>query len=129
MAKIGIAQISTREYRPRALSMCEVCLIEICICKIGFCYTPSGVMDLSSAMDDLIIGIMSEISQYDNSIRAERSRLGKLNKIRQGFWMGGPPPFGYKIEDRKLVENPDESQWIKKIYQWYVKGKRACVGA
>ena len=86
-------------------------------------YTPSGVIDLSSPMDDLMFGILSEISQYDNSLRTERSRLGKLNKVRQGFWMGGPPPFGYEIKDRKLVENPEESQWVRKIYQWSSESK------
>ena len=86
-------------------------------------YTPSGVIDLSSPMDDLMFGILSEISQYDNSLRTERSRLGKLNRVRQGFWMGGPPPFGYEIKDRKLVENSKESQWVKKIYKWSSKNK------
>jgi DNA invertase Pin-like site-specific DNA recombinase len=86
-------------------------------------YTPSGAIDLSSAMDDLVIGILAEISQYDNSLRTERSRLGKLNKVRQGYWKGGPPTFGFKIEDKRLVENKDESKWIRKIYEWYSRMK------
>lgn len=86
-------------------------------------YTPTGTIDLTSPTDELMFGILSEISQYDNALRAERSRLGKLNKVRMGFWMGGPPPYGYKIKDRKLVENPDESVWIRKIYGWASTGK------
>ncbi|WP_417831841.1 recombinase family protein [Terasakiella sp.] len=85
-------------------------------------HTPSGVIDLSSPMDDLIIGILAEISSYDNALRSERSQFGKLQKVQNGYWMGGPPPFGYSIEDGMLVENPDESQWVKRIFDRYFSG-------
>ncbi|WP_417831839.1 recombinase family protein [Terasakiella sp.] len=85
-------------------------------------YTPSGVIDLTSPMDDLIIGILSEISSYDNALRSERSQLGKLQKVKNGFWMGGPPPYGYAIKDGILVEDPDESHWVKWIYSAYLDG-------
>jgi len=80
-------------------------------------HTPTGSIDLSSPMDELIIGILSEISQYDNSLRSERSQIGKLRRVKEGFWMGGPPPFGYQIDDHVLVENQNESKWIKLIFQ------------
>jgi site-specific DNA recombinase len=88
-------------------------------------YTSQGVYLLSDPMNKLLLGIMSEISSYDNTIRAERSRLGKMNRVRQGFWLGGPPPFGYQLHDKKLVENPDESKWIRFIYESYRDGKTA----
>jgi len=86
-------------------------------------YTKDGEFDLNNPHDQLIKTILDAMSQYDNSLRTERSRLGKLNKIRLGSWMGGPPPYGYKIEDRMLVENPAESQWVKKMYEWYANGE------
>lgn len=82
-------------------------------------HTSQGVYPLSDPMNKLLLGILSEISSYDNQLRTERSRLGKLNRVKQGFWKGGPPPFGYKIEDKKLVENKDESKWVKFIFESY----------
>jgi DNA invertase Pin-like site-specific DNA recombinase len=82
-------------------------------------YTNEGKYLLSDPMNKLLLGIMSEISSYDNYLRAERSRLGKVNKIQKGNWMGGPPPYGYRIENKRLVENPDESKWVKFIYESY----------
>jgi site-specific DNA recombinase len=82
-------------------------------------YTSEGKYLLSDPMNKLLLGIMSEISSYDNQIRTERSRLGKLNKIKKGNWMGGPPPFGYRLENKRLVENPDESKWVKFIFESY----------
>ena len=82
-------------------------------------YTHSGNFSLDNPLDKLMLTLMSGISAYDNTIRAERSRLGKLKKVKQGGWLGGPPPFGYLIEDGKLIENKEESNWVNYIFQAY----------
>lgn len=85
-------------------------------------HTASGIFQLTNPTDKLMLGILSEISSYDNALRAERSRLGKMNRLRQGYWMGGPPPFGFKIEGKKLLVNPDEAKWVKFIFKSYCEG-------
>ena len=82
-------------------------------------HTSGGVFNLSNPMDKMLLGIMSEFSTYDNAIRSERSLLGKNERVKQGFWLGGPPPFGYRLESKKLVEEPMESKWVKFIYESY----------
>ena len=82
-------------------------------------HTPTGKQILSDPATNLMIGVMGEISQYDNQLRTERFRLGKLKRIREGGWMGGPPPFGYKLVDSKLVPNEDEVPWVKFIFENY----------
>ena len=79
--------------------------------------------DLKNYMDDFIFGIMSEVSKYDNRLRTERMRRGRLQKVRNGGWKGGPPPFGYDIKDGHLVPNSYEKRWVKKIYEEYSDGK------
>lgn len=82
-------------------------------------HTSSGVFSLANQLDKLLLVIMSEVSSYDNYLRAERSRLGKIKRIQQGFWMGGPPPFGYLIENKQLVPNSKESKWVEFIFESY----------
>lgn len=79
--------------------------------------------DLSDFRDALIHGIMSEIAQFDQAQRTERLRRGRLSKVKIGGWKGGPPPYGYKIVEGFLEENPETSVWVKKIYTWYSQGK------
>ena len=86
-------------------------------------YTATGTFELSNPLDKLLLGILSEISSYDNYLRAERSRLGKLNRLREGLWIGGPSPYGYTVKDRKLVPDPKEAKWVKFIFEEYVAGK------
>jgi site-specific DNA recombinase len=66
--------------------------------------------------------ILDGMGEFENSIRAERTRLGKLNRAREGFWFSGSPPFGYKILDKKLVLNKDESTWVKRYSPKLLKG-------
>lgn len=82
-------------------------------------HTSSGVFSLANQLDKMLLVIMSEVSAYDNYLRAERSRLGKIKRIQQGFWMGGPPPFGYTIKDKQLAPNPDEQKWVEFIFTSY----------
>ena len=82
-------------------------------------YTSSGEFNLNNPMDKLLLGIMSAVSTYDNTIRAERSRLGKVKRVKQGFWLGGPPPYGYQLIEKKLVPEPTESKWVKYIFESY----------
>jgi DNA invertase Pin-like site-specific DNA recombinase len=82
-------------------------------------YNKDGKYDLANPQDQFMRQILDAVAQFDNSQRAERTRLGKLSRVRQGCWMGGPPPFGYAIEDRRLVLHPVESDWVKKIFEAY----------
>jgi DNA invertase Pin-like site-specific DNA recombinase len=61
-------------------------------------YTSNGKYDTSGSMENLILGILSEVSQYDNKVRTERSRIGKLEKVKNNYFRGGDPPFGYRID-------------------------------
>ena len=41
-------------------------------------YTNQGKYDIQDGLENLLLGILSEVSTYDNLIRSERSRLGKI---------------------------------------------------
>lgn len=82
-------------------------------------YNKEGKYDLANPQDQFLKQILDAVGQFDNSQRAERSRLGKLARVKQGCWLGGPPPYGYLIENRKLVINPKESVWVERIFEAY----------
>ncbi len=80
-------------------------------------YTKDGVFDLSSPTDKFLKQLLDAVAEFDNVTRTERTRLGKLNRVRSGMWHGGPPPYGYTLEDKKLVVNEDEAKWVKRIFK------------
>lgn len=82
-------------------------------------YTKDGTYDLSNSTDQFMKKIMDAVAELDNAQRAERSRLGKLARVKQGHWLGGPPPFGYSVEKKHLVVNKHEAEWVKRIFTEY----------
>jgi DNA invertase Pin-like site-specific DNA recombinase len=85
-------------------------------------YTKDSTYELANPSDQFFKSVMDALAQLDNAQRAERTRLGKLARVKQGYWMGGPPPFGYKILDKKLVINTEEKIWVKKIFTETTRG-------
>ncbi len=85
-------------------------------------YTKDGFFDLSSPTDMLMKQLLDAVAEFDNSTRSERTRLGKINRVRSGMWHGGPPPFGYTIDKKRLAINEDEAKWVKRIFDEVHKG-------
>ncbi len=85
-------------------------------------HTASGTFQLSNPMDKLLLGILSEISAYDNTLRTERVRLGKLSRLREGRWIGGVAPYGYCVLNMKLVPQPEEAKTVRSIFLKYCDG-------
>lgn len=83
-------------------------------------YTSSGLFQIDNLQDSFLLGVMQELSAYDNALRAKRTIAGKISKIKQGGWLGGPPPYGYRIEDKKIVPDAYESVWVRKIFDMYL---------
>ena len=46
-----------------------------------------------------------------------------MSVVKKGFWYGAPPPYGYKLVDKKLAIHPEESKWVKKMFRWFYDGK------
>lgn len=83
-------------------------------------HTPTGKQMLSDPQTNMVLGILSEISQYDNQLRTERFRLGRFNRIKKGGWLGGPTPYGYKNVDSKLEIDEYEKEWVEDIINMYI---------
>lgn len=82
-------------------------------------YTLTGKFNLNNPQDNLMKKMFDGFAEYENDTRAERTSRGKIRKVKEGYWKGGPPPFGYEIKDKKLVRHPEESKWVEQIYAWY----------
>ena len=79
--------------------------------------------DLNNPQDKLFFQIHAAISEYDNSVRTARSRLGKIEQVKKGQWHGGPPPYGFTISEKRLVIDDEEAQWVRTIHEMYADGE------
>jgi DNA invertase Pin-like site-specific DNA recombinase len=98
-------------------------IIKNAITKHGvILYTKDGTYDLNNPTDKLFKQLLDALAEYENALRSERTRLGKLNKVRQGGWHGAPAPYGYEIINGKLSVHKNESVAVKNIFSWFNSG-------
>lgn len=84
-------------------------------------------MDTSTPLGRLMLGILSAFAQLERENIKERTRMGMLERIKEGYWMGGGRiPFGYDYDKNKGILVPNEdAKTVQKIYELYISGKSA----
>ena len=87
-------------------------------------YTKTGTFEVGkSPTDKLLLSLLGIFAEYDNELRTQRLKTGRFIKAKQGFWMLGSLPFGYKLgKNKKLVIDKDQSKWVEKMFKWYDEG-------
>jgi DNA invertase Pin-like site-specific DNA recombinase len=85
-------------------------------------YTKDGQYDLANPQDKFLKQLLDAVAEFDNSTRAERTRMGKLRRVQAGQWHGGPPPFGYRITNKRLEIEPEEAKWVRKMFSLSLDG-------
>lgn len=74
----------------------------------------------TSSMGRLTLNILLSFAQFEREVIGERVR-DKITASRQkGIWMGGTPPLGYDVKDKRLHINPQEAETVRFIFKEYL---------
>ncbi|MBX9955093.1 recombinase family protein [Peribacillus simplex] len=79
--------------------------------------------DTTTAQGKLLINIFASLAQFEREQLAERVQMGMSKKANLGERNGGKAPFGYKLQDGKLIINEEEARYIRDIFRLYTSGK------
>ena len=74
----------------------------------------------TTSMGRLTLNVLLSFAQFEREVIGERVRDKIAASKKKGMWMGGMPPLGYDVKDRKLVVNDDEARTVVGVYQRYV---------
>ena len=69
----------------------------------------------TTSMGRLTLNILLSFAQFEREVTAERIRDKVKASRMRGIFMGGTPPLGYHVKDRKLLvdqERAEEVRWI-----------------
>jgi DNA invertase Pin-like site-specific DNA recombinase len=72
------------------------------------------------SMGRLTLNILLSFAQFEREVTGERIRDKFAASKKKGMWMGGPPPMGYDVVERKLITNAHEAPQIKYIFERFV---------
>jgi site-specific DNA recombinase len=77
----------------------------------------------TTSMGRLTLNILLSFAQFEREVTGERIRDKIAASKKKGMWMGGMPPLGYDVKDRRLVVNKGEAETVQSIFRRYVELK------
>ncbi|MFT0532406.1 recombinase family protein [Castellaniella hirudinis] len=75
----------------------------------------------TTSMGRLTLNILLSFAQFEREVTGERIRDKIAASKAKGMWMGGMPPLGYDVVDRKLVVNEREADLVRDIFRRYAE--------
>ena len=74
----------------------------------------------TTSMGRLTLNILLSFAQFERELAGERIRDKFAASRRKGIFMGGHPPLGYDVRERKLVVNPAEAELVRLIFRRFL---------
>lgn len=75
----------------------------------------------TTSMGRLMLNVLLSFAQFEREVTGERIRDKIAASKKKGLWMGGTPPLGYDVRDRKLVVDEAEAERVRHIFRRYVQ--------
>jgi hypothetical protein len=72
-------------------------------------------------MGRLTLNILLSFAQFEREVIGERIRDKFAASRARGMWMGGIPPLGYDVGDRKLVVNETEADLVRLVFARFLR--------
>ena len=81
-------------------------------------------INTSTANGKFFIRMLTILAQLEIERTSERTKFGMIGAVKKGHFVGRAP-IGYDKQDKKLVINNIESEVIRRIFDYYIKGMAA----
>ena len=75
----------------------------------------------TTSMGRLTLNILLSFAQFEREVTGERIRDKIAASKAKGMWMGGMPPLGYDVVERKLIVNTAEAELVRGIFCRYAE--------
>jgi site-specific DNA recombinase len=79
--------------------------------------------DTGTPTGKFFMTLLASIAALERDTILERTQLGKDRNAKDGKWVSGAPPFGYRIgDDGKLIIFEPEAETVRLIFKLYTEG-------
>ena len=75
----------------------------------------------TTSMGRLTLNILLSFAQFEREVTAERIRDKVAASRKKGMWMGGVPPYGYRVENRKLIIKEADAANVRWIFDRFIE--------
>ena len=74
----------------------------------------------TTSMGRLTLNVLLSFAQFERDVTGERIRDKVAASKKKGMWMGGPVPYGYRVNNRQLEIVPEHAELVRQIYCRYL---------
>jgi site-specific DNA recombinase len=74
----------------------------------------------ATPMGRLMLNVLLSFAQFEREVTGERIRDKIAASKKKGLWMGGRPPLGYDVVQRKLIVNAAEARLVRRIFTTFL---------
>ncbi len=96
-------------------------LVDVFDCNDVTFVSVTQSFNTTTSMGRLTLNILLSFAQFEREVIGERIRDKFATSRRKGMWMGGHPPLGYEVKDRKLVVNETEAEIVRDVFTRFVR--------
>jgi len=96
-------------------------IVEILDDKKASFVSVTQAFNTTTSMGRLTLNVLLSFAQFEREVTGERIRDKILASRKKGMWMGGNPPLGYDVHERKLVINEGEKNQVLGIFKRYLE--------
>src|SRR5689334_9671398 len=96
-------------------------IVEILDAKGASFVSVTQQFNTTTSMGRLTLNVLLSFAQFEREVIGERIRDKIAASKRKGMWMGGVPPLGYRVCDRKLVILDGEAEIVRAIFRRYAE--------
>ena len=96
-------------------------IVEILDAKSASFVSVTQQFNTTTSMGRLTLNVLLSFAQFEREVIGERIRDKIAASKKKGMWMGGVPPLGYQVQDRKLVIVDREAEIARFIFRRYAE--------
>lgn len=89
---------------------------------VGVCFEEQGI-DTSEMTGELLTAMFSAIAQKESESISGNMRWSYQARMKKGTFLPAAMPFGYRIEDRKIVVDEERAEIVRQIFLDYLAGQ------
>jgi DNA invertase Pin-like site-specific DNA recombinase len=96
-------------------------IVEILDARSASFVSVTQQFNTTTSMGRLTLNVLLSFAQFEREVIGERIRDKIAASKKKGMWMGGVPPLGYRVQDRKLVIIDSEAEIVRSIFGRYAE--------
>jgi site-specific DNA recombinase len=78
-------------------------------------------LDTQNPMGRLLRNVLLDFAQFEREMTADRTRDKMYQRAQKGLWNGGNVPFGFTVENKKLVIHSKEADPLRYMFHRFAE--------